>query len=182
MNANPHQLALAGCCRLDVPQVDSSLWLAWTSKGLRHCEWAPLHADRPATWAPCELQSLPSRFSLLESYLQGNEVDPVELPVDLVGTDFQLRVWQALRRVPRGHVRTYGGIAKDIGSPRAMRAVGAANGRNPVTIVVPCHRIVASGNELGGYSGGLHRKRFLLELEGVALLEDHVAPGQTRLL
>jgi len=119
---------------------------------------------------------------LLEAYLAGEPVDPVELPVDLVGTPFQLRVWNALRAVSRGRVRTYGGIAKDIGQPRAMRAVGAANGRNPVTIVVPCHRVVAAGNELGGYSAGLPRKRFLLGLEGVALVEQGVAPGQTRLL
>jgi len=87
-------------------------------------------------------------------------------PLDLRGTPFELRVWSALREIPWGETRTYAEIARAIRSPRAFRAVGGANGRNPVAILVPCHRVVATGGGLGGYSAGLHRKRFLLSLEG----------------
>ena len=173
---------IIGCCRLDVPAASSSLWLAWTSKGLRHCVWSPPKAVKPGGFGACEPSSLPDRYALLNVYLEGQAVDPVTLPVDPVGTPFQLRVWNALRSVPRGQVRSYGGIAKDVGNPRAMRAVGGANGKNPIAIVVPCHRIVAAGSGLGGYSSGLDRKRFLLELEGVTLVDDGVAPGQTSFL
>jgi methylated-DNA-[protein]-cysteine S-methyltransferase len=88
-----------------------------------------------------------------------------DLPLDLRGTPFQLRVWQALLRIPYGETRTYGQLAAQIGHPGAARAVGAANGANPVAIIVPCHRVVASGGGLGGYGGGLDRKEFLLGLE-----------------
>jgi methylated-DNA-[protein]-cysteine S-methyltransferase len=88
-----------------------------------------------------------------------------DLPLDLRGTPFQLRVWEALLRIPYGETRTYGQLAAQIGHPGAARAVGAANGANPVAIIVPCHRVVASGGGLGGYGGGLDRKEFLLGLE-----------------
>ena len=114
----------------------------------------------------------------LRDYFAGEPVDPAEIPVDLHGTDFQKRVWRALRAIPRGRVRSYAGIASDVGSPRAMRAVGMANARNPIAIVVPCHRVVETGNRLGGYSGGLENKIFLLELEGVTVEGDRVQPGQ----
>ena len=87
-------------------------------------------------------------------------------------------MWRALRATARGKVRTYGGIANDVGAPRGMRAVGMANAANPVAIVVPCHRIVEAGNKIGGYSGGVDKKRFLLELEGVQVVGDQVLPGQ----
>ena len=119
--------------------------------------------------------------SLLLAYAAGDEVDPVQLPVDLRGTPFQLRVWSALRRIPRGSVRSYAGIAADVGSPRGMRAVGMANGANPVAIVVPCHRVVETGLRLGGYSGGLPMKRRLLALEGVRVDAGKVIPGQLEL-
>jgi O-6-methylguanine DNA methyltransferase len=120
--------------------------------------------------------------ALLEQYFAGASVDPCELPVDLVGTAFQQRVWGALRRIPRGQVRSYAHIATQIGAPRAMRAVGRANGRNPIPIVVPCHRVIAAGHQLGGYSAGLDRKRALLTLEGVLIRGDRVLPGQLELL
>jgi O-6-methylguanine DNA methyltransferase len=91
-------------------------------------------------------------------------------------------VWNALRKVSRGQVRSYAGIASDLGKPRATRAVGAANGRNPIAIVIPCHRVVETGMHLGGYTGGLHLKRFLLELEGARIDADRVRPGQLELL
>ena len=83
----------------------------------------------------------------------------------LEGTDFQRRVWDALRTIPHGETRSYGEIATQIGIPGASRAVGLANGRNPISIIVPCHRVVGSTGSLTGYGGGLDRKRKLLNLE-----------------
>jgi O-6-methylguanine DNA methyltransferase len=91
-----------------------------------------------------------------------------DLPLDLRGTPFQLRVWNALLRIPYGETRTYGQLAAALGQPGAARAVGAANGANPVGIIVPCHRVVAAGGGLGGFGGGLDRKRFLLALESAS--------------
>jgi methylated-DNA-[protein]-cysteine S-methyltransferase len=90
-----------------------------------------------------------------------------ELTLDLRGTDFQRQVWQALLRIGRGQTASYADIAREIGSPTAVRAVGAAVGRNPVGVIVPCHRVVGSDGSLTGYAGGLERKRALLHLEGV---------------
>jgi O-6-methylguanine DNA methyltransferase len=87
------------------------------------------------------------------------------LPLDLRGTDFQRRVWDALLAIPYGETRSYAEIARGIREPAAVRAVGAANGANPCSIVVPCHRVVATGGKLGGYGGGLPLKRKLLALE-----------------
>ena len=83
----------------------------------------------------------------------------------MVGTEFQRRVWEALRTIPYGETRSYGQIADQIGTPGASRAVGLANGRNPMSIIVPCHRVIGASGQLTGYGGGLHRKEALLELE-----------------
>jgi methylated-DNA-[protein]-cysteine S-methyltransferase len=91
-----------------------------------------------------------------------------DLPLDLRGTPFQLEVWNALLRIPYGKIWTYGQLAVALGRPGAARAAGAANGANPVAIIVPCHRVIAAGGGLGGYGGGLDRKKFLLELESGA--------------
>lgn len=87
------------------------------------------------------------------------------VPVDPRGTPFQRRVWQALRAVPHGCTVSYGHIARAIGAPAAVRAVGAANGKNPICIIIPCHRVVGASGALIGFAGGLPRKRFLLDLE-----------------
>lgn len=89
-----------------------------------------------------------------------------ELPIREDGTPFQRRVWEALRGIPFGQTTSYGWLAGVIGSPLAMRAVGSANGRNPISIITPCHRVIGADGSLTGYAGGLDRKRFLLELEG----------------
>ena len=91
------------------------------------------------------------------------------MPLAARGTDFQHRVWQALRAIPYGETASYGEVARVIGRPTASRAVGAANGRNPISIVVPCHRVVGAGGSLTGYGGGLDRKARLLNLEARAL-------------
>jgi methylated-DNA-[protein]-cysteine S-methyltransferase len=100
----------------------------------------------------------------LEQYFAG-EREIFELPLHPLGTAFQLAVWSALARIPYGVTISYGELARRIGKPAAMRAVGAANGRNPLPIVLPCHRVIGSDGSLTGFAGGLPTKRFLLELE-----------------
>lgn len=89
-----------------------------------------------------------------------------ELDLDFSGTDFQKKVWQALLTIPFGETRTYSQIALQIGSPAAVRAVGAANGKNPISIIAPCHRVIGMSGELTGFAGGLAAKELLLRLEG----------------
>ena len=89
--------------------------------------------------------------------------------LDLDGTDFQVSAWQAMRRIPFGRTISYGEQARSIGKPKAFRAVGSANGKNPIPIIVPCHRVLAGDGSLGGYSLGLAMKRKLLALEGVSV-------------
>lgn len=100
----------------------------------------------------------------VEEYLAGMR-EAFDLPLDLAGTPFQRKVWDALRTIPFGETWSYGDLAKRVGNPGAVRAVGTANGRNPVCIMVPCHRVVRATGDLGGYAGGVDRKAFLLGLE-----------------
>lgn len=167
-----------------VPAAEAGLWLAWSPIGLTHALWTASDAARPEEIAAAtpELPA-PERYAeLLGAYFAGAPVDPASLPVDLSGSPFQLRVWQALRGVARGRIRSYAGIASDIGQPRATRAVGMANSRNPVAVVVPCHRVVEKDLRIGGYTSGLALKRFLLALEGVPVVGDVVQPGQLTLI
>jgi O-6-methylguanine DNA methyltransferase len=105
-----------------------------------------------------------SAFSQLIEYLEGKRT-AFDLALDMRGTPFQKRVWAALVEIPYGETRSYQEIAREVGSPRAVRAVGAANGANPVSLVVPCHRVIASDGTLGGYGGGLELKARLLAME-----------------
>lgn len=100
----------------------------------------------------------------LREYFAGERTD-FDLPLALEGTAFQQRVWAALREIPFGQTWSYGQLAAHIGSPGASRAVGLANGRNPVSVIVPCHRVIGADGRLTGYGGGLERKRLLLDLE-----------------
>ncbi|HHY04819.1 MAG TPA: methylated-DNA--[protein]-cysteine S-methyltransferase [Thermoanaerobacterales bacterium] len=95
-----------------------------------------------------------------------------DFSLDLVGTKFQKAVWKALLKIPYGTTKSYSQIAKEIGCPKATRAVGAANGANPIPIVVPCHRVIAKDGTLGGYGGGLEMKKELLSLEGIEVFCD----------
>jgi methylated-DNA-[protein]-cysteine S-methyltransferase len=106
----------------------------------------------------------PDAVGQLEAYFAG-ECTEFHLELDLVGTAFQRRVWAALLTIPYGETRSYGEIAAQIGSPGASRAVGLANGHNPIGIIVPCHRVIGTNGSLTGYGGGLDRKRVLLGLE-----------------
>ncbi len=131
------------------------------------------HLTRKTGTAPVQSQDETAEAALqIQDYLAGGR-DGFDLPVDLDAlTDFQREVLDATARIPRGQVTTYGEIARRIGRPRAARAVGQALGRNPVPIVIPCHRVIAGDGTLGGYSGGggLQSKTHLLQLEGAQLM------------
>lgn len=105
-----------------------------------------------------------SAVAQLQEYLRG-EREQFDLALDAQGTDFQKRVWKALMDIPYGATCSYGDIARALGNPKAVRAVGAANGQNPISIVVPCHRVIGSNGKLTGYAGGLTRKAWLLSME-----------------
>jgi methylated-DNA-[protein]-cysteine S-methyltransferase len=100
----------------------------------------------------------------LTEYFAGDRKD-FDLPLELGGTEFQISVLEALQSIPYGETTSYGAIARQIGRPKAVRAVGAANGRNPIPIIVPCHRVIGSGGDLTGFGGGLDTKEALLRLE-----------------
>jgi methylated-DNA-[protein]-cysteine S-methyltransferase len=104
----------------------------------------------------------------LSEYFTGKR-QVFDLPIEFVGTDFQKRVWSALLTIPYGEIRSYADIAKQVGSPKAVRAVGLANSKNPISIIAPCHRVIGSNGKLTGYAGGLHNKEFLLRLEHAPL-------------
>lgn len=100
----------------------------------------------------------------LAQYFAGDR-DTFELPLEPTGTEFQRAVWNALEQIPYGETRSYGQIAVQVGRPKAARAVGMANNRNPIAVIVPCHRVIGSGGALVGYAGGLERKTWLLDHE-----------------
>ena len=107
----------------------------------------------------------------LQQYFRGKRKD-FDLELHPLGTDFQCEVWTALTEIPYGETLSYGELAVGIGRPKAVRAVGAANGRNPLPIVVPCHRVIGSDGSLTGFGGGLDAKKFLLDLEGAEYALD----------
>ncbi len=111
-----------------------------------------------------DLPVLRQAVEQLRAYFDG-KLTRFDLPLKLHGTPFQQRVWQALCSIPSGTTCTYGAIARAVGAPEAVRAVGAAVGRNPISVIVPCHRVVGADGTLTGYAGGLDRKRALLALE-----------------
>jgi O-6-methylguanine DNA methyltransferase len=129
-------------------------------RGLRQCGGSK---DKIA-WRESAERMQPYQTEM-EEYFAGQRRH-FDFPLDLRGTDFQLACWRALLAIPYGETRTYGDLARSIGKPQAFRAVGMANNRNPIAIVVPCHRVIASDGTLCGYGGGLDVKRKLLELEG----------------
>jgi methylated-DNA-[protein]-cysteine S-methyltransferase len=132
----------------------------------------------PELFGEPDAEPFAAAASQLASYFDG-QLTGFDLPVALAGTAFQLRVWTALQSIPYGMTISYGQLAGQLGRPSAARAVGLANGRNPVSIIVPCHRVVGSDGSLTGYGGGLDRKRYLLSLERrVAGLLPAAAPGR----
>lgn len=140
------------------------LTLAGTHGRLRHLRMVDqTYEPRRDGWEPDE-SAFPDAVAQLDAYFAGELID-FDLDLDLVGTDFQRRVWEALLTIPYGETRSYGAIALQIGSPGASRAVGLANGHNPISIVVPCHRVIGANGSLTGYGGGLPKKRQLLDME-----------------
>lgn len=133
----------------------------------RQGELQPLSRPDPSWQQSPEL--LPSVAAQLTAYFAGEltdfDFDAFELPCALTGTEFQREVWHALIRIPYGKTCSYGDLARHIGRPKAVRAVGAANGANPIPIIVPCHRVIASDGSLHGFGGGLDIKQQLLNLE-----------------
>ncbi|MBI5507644.1 MAG: methylated-DNA--[protein]-cysteine S-methyltransferase [Deltaproteobacteria bacterium] len=118
----------------------------------------------PADWQRRRTALLDEAKRQIEAYFDGTRYE-FKLPLAPTGTDFELEVWKELSRVPFGATVSYGDVARRIGKPKATRAVGAACGKNPLPLVIPCHRVIAAGGGLGGFSGGLHLKRSLLSHE-----------------
>jgi len=146
------------------------LTLVADESGLAAILWEDDKPDRVRLGALTEKADHPV---LVETELQlgeyfAGERRTFDVPLSFAGTDFQKRVWAALLAIPFGETRSYGEIADQLGNPGASRAVGAANGRNPISIIAPCHRVVGSNGKLTGFAGGLEAKAFLLDLERVA--------------
>jgi len=132
---------------------------------VRFLHGRPERSVIPPEWQP-DPKPLRAGLEQLQAYFEGRLTE-FDVPIRLTGTPFQRSVWNALRRVPFGTTASYGQIAKSIGRPKACRAVGAANGKNHIPIIVPCHRIIGSSGALVGFGGGLKIKQALLKLEGV---------------
>jgi len=131
-----------------------------------------LDHERHAFRIPAQSVEDPAHFSAiicqLGAYFAG-ALRQFDIPLDLRGTPFQIRAWRALTAIPYGETCSYGEQARAIGQPPAVRAIGLANGKNPVSIIVPCHRVIGKNGALTGYGGGLERKRFLLDLESYSI-------------
>ncbi|OMC10276.1 cysteine methyltransferase [Mycolicibacter heraklionensis] len=121
------------------------------------------HAPSRVGWIRDDT-AFPEVVEQLAAYFAG-ELTEFDVTLEMAGTEFQRRVWTALLTIPYGQTRSYGQLASQIGAPTASRAVGLANGRNPISIIVPCHRVIGSNGSLTGYGGGIDRKRTLLDLE-----------------
>jgi methylated-DNA-[protein]-cysteine S-methyltransferase len=141
------------------------LYLVASDLGLRGVQWIepklPASTIKVRSLARLHLENA---IHQIKEYLKGARSE-FELPLDLEGTDFQLKVWKALCEIPYGQTLSYQQIARNVGNARAVRAVGMANKRNPVPIVIPCHRVIHSSGDLGGYVGGVKIKAALLQLE-----------------
>ncbi|MDB5084567.1 MAG: cysteine methyltransferase [Bacilli bacterium] len=150
------------------------VYLAATNRGLCRINWPHESFDRLSNWVVKHIPSselmedqnqLTEYVQQIVEYFDGTRT-AFSLPLDLHGTAFQTSVWQALTGIPHGQTRSYSDIAEAVGSPAAVRAVGTANGANPIPIVVPCHRVIGKNAALTGFRGGLDVKERLLQLEG----------------
>jgi len=147
----------AGVCAIGIGERQPERFFAWLSKRID---------PEPPREEP---KSLEAALNQLREYFSGSR-RAFDLPLDVRGTVFQKAVWDEIARIPYGATTTYGEIAQHIGKPNAARAVGSANGANPLPIVIPCHRVIGADGSLTGYGGGLEMKAALLRLEGVFLL------------
>lgn len=152
-----------------LPSPIGPLLLAGDEQGLRQ-----LYMDNHQRWTPPEQwveagNQLDTVCRQLDEYFQGKR-ECFDVRLAPQGTAFQQRVWQSLQEIPFGHTWSYARLAEHIGNPKAVRAVGTANGANPISIIIPCHRVIGSNGTLTGYGGGLERKQALLQLEGAWLI------------
>jgi O-6-methylguanine DNA methyltransferase len=162
-------LTPTGLGRLTFPAEPFGRCESWARR------WAPLAELRQDETA---LRSLAEQ---LNAYLEGDLRD-FSVPIDLRGTPFQMAVWQALQQIGYGEVRSYAAVAGAVGRSTAVRAVGAANGVNPVPIIVPCHRVIGSNGTLTGYGGGMEMKAWLLRREGIDIDATPVASASSKAL
>lgn len=151
-----------------LPSPVGLLKLVGSDKGLAGVLWEQERTRRvPHLQTGLQAQPHPllqEAATQLTEYFAGTRT-AFDLPLDFTGSDFNRRVWKALLEIPYGETRTYGQIARRIGAPTASRAVGAANGRNPISIIAPCHRVIGANGKLTGFAGGLGAKTYLLQLE-----------------
>ncbi|QXC35764.1 methylated-DNA--[protein]-cysteine S-methyltransferase [Aeromonas sp. FDAARGOS 1407] len=150
-----------------LPTHCGDLLIAINERGLVHVDFvAGLRALPDMSGWQQDGEALAPYLAEFEAYFAGR-LQRFTLPLAASGTEFQQAAWQALCDIPYGETRSYGDIARAIGKPNAMRAVGAANGRNPLSIIVPCHRVIGQNGSLTGYAGGLEIKKALLQLENI---------------
>ena len=135
------------------------LKIGFTETAIRYV----LFTDEKGSGTPSPLSNLAA--AQLYEYFEGKR-QSFDLPLELQGTEFQKKVWAALSQIPYGETRSYKDIAQSINCPKGFRAIGQANHNNPISIIIPCHRVIAADGGLGGYGGGLDNKKLLLELEG----------------
>ncbi|MEM6050846.1 methylated-DNA--[protein]-cysteine S-methyltransferase [Erwinia sp. P7711] len=150
-----------------MPSPVGLLTLIASDKGVAAILWENENPNRVRQMATEEDPAHPVLLETerqLKEYFAG-ERTTFTVTLDFVGTEFQKKVWQALVAIPFGETRSYGEIARQIGHPKAVRAVGAANGKNPISIIAPCHRVIGSNGKLTGFAGGLEAKAFLLNIE-----------------
>ena len=173
------QLSNGAKLRIYIAELGGRIWRVHMMDGrgsLAHEDFVKTLGNREA-WRPWPFGTgaglLDAAAIQFEEYFTGRLLD-FDLPLEFDGTPFQKTVWRALTKIPYGETRTYGDIAGDIGNPGAVRAVGGANGRNNLPIIVPCHRVVAAGGKLGGFSSGIELKKSLLQHE-TAMLQKRSA-------
>jgi len=150
-----------------------SMWIASTERGICHLSLPDVPAEAFFTWLNKtfsgdsfveSVQTNEHAIAELHAYLAG-QLFSFSVPLDMYGTEFQRAVWRAVARIPYGETRAYADIAREVGRPNACRAVGAANGANPLPLLVPCHRVLGKDGSLTGYGGGLSLKAWLLNME-----------------
>ncbi len=152
--------------------VDGLCWLSFADNGSALKKLTVWANKTVGVGELCEAtDQLDEAKQQLREYLAGERKE-FDLRLDIYGTDFQLAVWDALMTIPYGEARCYRDIAEQVGSPKAVRAVGGANHQNPLSIIIPCHRVIGASGSLVGYGGGLDCKRYLLELEGFLTREE----------
>ena len=151
-----------------------NLTLVATQAGLRAVLWPDddIRISFPTDLTPSSTDPVLTKTALQLQQYFAKERTAFDVPLDLQGTDFQQAAWQALARIPYGNTWTYKQQAEHLGRPRAVRAIGAANGKNPVSIVLPCHRVIGMNGALTGFAGGLEAKKYLLLLEGAIPTEQ----------